>query len=228
MVWIHLHRHSTHSGVPGGVSYETLFTTHQTFAKLVTQIFLSTIKLQKHNFLVTIISTSYWKPYEWFQKIQTYVSSSKYPYIYLSHFEDRQNPLLAITFLGLHTSKCMITNKFVARSLWPMNGISITSLFRGKFQVSDDSKSNDFKIHHNGIFPCGFLQCDQMQCHTCVVFFLVLRHLASMLRMYHITINIHNIRSIDDGSMALMLFIILNYNCSFMNNTLTTNIMQMG
>ena len=33
---------------------------------------------------------------------------------------------------------------------------------------------------------------------------LVLRHLASVLWMYHITINIHNIRSIDDGSMALM------------------------
>jgi len=132
MVWLHLHGRTTHSGVPGGVSYETLFTTHQTFAKLVTQKFLSTIQLQKQNFLVTTISTSYCKPFEWFQKIQTYVSSSKYPYIYLSHFEDRQNPLLAITFIGLHTSKCMITNKFVARSLWPVNGISVTSLFRRK------------------------------------------------------------------------------------------------
>ena len=35
----------------------------------------------------------------------------------------------------------MITNKFVARSLWPVNGISVTSLFGGKLQVSDDSKS---------------------------------------------------------------------------------------
>ena len=33
------------SGVPGSVSYETAFTTHQTFAKLVTQIFLSAIEL---------------------------------------------------------------------------------------------------------------------------------------------------------------------------------------
>jgi len=46
----------------------------------------------------------------------------------------------------------MITNKFVAHSLWPVNGISVTSLFGGKLQVSDDSKSNDLKIHHNGIF----------------------------------------------------------------------------
>ena len=122
----------------------------------------------------------------------------------------------------------MITNMFFARSLWPVNGISVTSLFRGKLQASDDSKSNDFKIHHNGISPCGFLQCDQMQCHTCVVFSLVLRHLASVLWMYHITINIHNIRSIHYGSMALMLFMIPNNNCSFMNNTLATNIMQMG
>ena len=33
------------SGVPGSASYETPFTTHQTFAKLVTQIFLSAIEL---------------------------------------------------------------------------------------------------------------------------------------------------------------------------------------
>ena len=39
--------------------YETPFTTHQTFAKHVTQIFLCAIKLQKHNFLVTITSTSF-------------------------------------------------------------------------------------------------------------------------------------------------------------------------
>ena len=32
---------------------------HQTFAKHVTQIFLCAIKLQKHNFLVTITSTSF-------------------------------------------------------------------------------------------------------------------------------------------------------------------------
>ena len=65
------------------------------------------------------------------------------------------NPLLT-TFIGLHTSKCMITDKFVVRSLCPVNGISVTSLFGGKLQVSDDSKSNDFKIHHNGIFHAGF------------------------------------------------------------------------
>jgi len=119
MVWLHLHRHSTLSGVPGDVSYETLFTTHQTFAKLVTQIFLSAIKLQKHNYLVTIISTSYWKPFEWFQKIQTYVSSSKYPHIYLSHFEDRQNPLLAITFIGLHQNVWSpISSLLVPYGLW--------------------------------------------------------------------------------------------------------------
>ena len=32
---------------------------------------------------------------------------------------------------------------------------------------------------------------------------LVLRHLASVLWMYHITINIRNIHPIPDGSMAL-------------------------
>ena len=38
--------------------------------------------------------------------------------------------------------------------------------------------------------------------HICGIL-LVLRHLASVLWMYHITINIHNIHSILDGSMAL-------------------------
>ena len=61
--------------------------------------------------------------------------------------------------------------------------------------------------------------------HMCGIL-LVLRHLASVLWMYHITINIHNIHPIFDGSMALMLFLILNNNCSFMNNPLATNIMQ--
>src|SRR3990170_2403655 len=74
----------------------------------------------------------------------------------LESFMKIVNPLLATAFIELHTSKCMITNKFVARSLWPVNGISVTSLFGGKLQVSDDSKSNDFKIHHNGIFHAGF------------------------------------------------------------------------
>src|SRR3990170_1630213 len=63
--------------------------------------------------------------------------------------------------------------------------------------------------------------------HMCGIL-LVLRHLASVLWMYYITINIHNIHPIHDGSMALMLFMILNNNCSFTNNTLATNIMQMG
>src|SRR3990170_1859452 len=61
--------------------------------------------------------------------------------------------------------------------------------------------------------------------HLCGIL-LVLRHLASVLWMYHITINIHNIRSIDDGSKALMLFIILNIKSSFMNNLLARSFMQ--
>ena len=41
--------------------------------------------------------------------------------------------------------------------------------------------------------------------HLCGIL-LVLRHLASVLWMYHITINIHNIHPILDGSMALYVF----------------------
>ena len=68
MVRLHLHGLFTCSGVPGGASYETPFTTHQTFAKHVTQIFLCAIKLQKHNFLVTITSTSFLRTFRMISK----------------------------------------------------------------------------------------------------------------------------------------------------------------
>ena len=61
--------------------------------------------------------------------------------------------------------------------------------------------------------------------HLCGIL-LVLRHLASVLWMYYITINIHNIRPIDDGSMALMLFITPNMKSSLMNNLLARYLMQ--
>ena len=54
------------------------------------------------------------------------------------------------------------------------------------------------------ILHAFYVTCVKVQCQTLVVFLSVLRHLASVLWMYHTTINIHNIRSIDDGSMALM------------------------
>ena len=61
--------------------------------------------------------------------------------------------------------------------------------------------------------------------HICGIL-LVLRHLASVLWMYHITINIHNIHPIHDGSMALMLFITPNIKSSLMNNLLARYLMQ--
>ena len=44
--------------------------------------------------------------------------------------------------------------------------------------------------------------CPNVVPHFCGIL-LVLRHLASVLWMYHITINIHNMRPSFDGSMAL-------------------------
>ena len=61
--------------------------------------------------------------------------------------------------------------------------------------------------------------------HMCGIL-LVLRHLATVLWMYQVTVNIHNIHPIHDRSMALMLFMTLNNNCSFMNNPFATSIMQ--
>jgi hypothetical protein len=46
--------------------------------------------------------------------------------------------------------------------------------------------------------------------------------------MYQKTINIQNIHPIIDGSMALMLLMIINNNCSFMNNPLATNIVKLA
>ena len=50
--------------------------------------------------------------------------------------------------------------------------------------------------------------------HLCGIL-LVLRHLASVLWMYHITINIHNIHPILDGSMALHVIHNTYNNCCF-------------
>ena len=61
--------------------------------------------------------------------------------------------------------------------------------------------------------------------HMCGIL-LVLRHLASVLWMYHITINIHNIHPSWMEAWPFMLFIILNNNCSFLNNPLASNIVQ--
>jgi len=122
--------------------------------------------------------------------------------------------------------KCMITNKFFARSLWPVNGISVTSLFGGKLQVSDDSKSNDFKIHHNGIFHAGFSNVTKCSAtHMWYSFSLSTFSVSVYGCIILPSIFITYIPSWMEA-WPFMLFIILNNNCSFMNNTLATNFMQ--
>lgn len=140
MVRLHLHGLFTCSGVPGGASYETPFTTHQTFAKHVTQIFLCAIKLQKHNFLVTITSTSFLKTFRMISKDPDLRLIKQISIYLLESFLKINKSTTNNTYRTTHI-KCMITNKFVVRSLWPVNGILVTSLFGGKLQVSDDSKS---------------------------------------------------------------------------------------
>src|SRR3990170_1329390 len=103
MVRLHLHGLSTCSGAPGGANYETPFTTHQTFTKLVTQIFLSAIELQKHNFLVTITSTSYLKTFRMISKDPDLRLIKQISIYLLESFPKIVNPLPA-TFIGLHTS----------------------------------------------------------------------------------------------------------------------------
>ena len=159
--------------------------------------------------------------------IQTYVSLSKYPYIHLSHFEDRQNPLLAITLFGLHTSNVWspISLLLVPYGLWTVFQSLHFSEESCKCQMIHNQTTSksiimEFSMRVSPMWPNAVP-------HMCGIP-LVLRHLVSVLWMYHITINIHNIHPIHHGSMALLFFIILNNNCSFMNNTLATNIMQMG
>ena len=69
------------------------------------------------------------------------------------------------------------------------------------------------------ILHACYVTCDKLQCHTLVVFLLVLRRLASVLWMFCIIIKIHNIQPIHNGSMAFILFITLN-------NFLATNMIQ--
>lgn len=120
--------------------YETPFTTHQTFAKHVTQIFLCAIKLQKHNFLVTITSTSFLRTFRMISKDPDLRLIKQISIYLLESFLKINKSTTNNTYRKTHI-KCMITNKFVVRSLWPVNGILVTSLFGGKLQVSDDSKS---------------------------------------------------------------------------------------
>ena len=61
--------------------------------------------------------------------------------------------------------------------------------------------------------------------HICGIL-LVLRHLASVLWMYHITINIHNIHPILDGSMALHVIQNTEQQLFLLNNSFATNIVQ--
>src|SRR4051812_32447863 len=60
------------------------------------------------------------------------------------------------------------------------------------------------------ILHACYVTCDKQQCHTLVVFLLVLQCLASVLWMFSIIINIHNIQPIHNRSMSFMLFIALN------------------
>src|SRR3990170_5832683 len=120
----------------------------------------------------------------------------------------------------------MITNKFVVRSLWPVNGISVTSLFGGKLQVSDDSKSNDFKIHHNEIFHAGF--SNVTKCSATLVWYSFSLAIFSVSVYGCIILPSIFITYIPSMMEAwpFTLFIILNNNYSFMNNSLATNLLQ--
>src|SRR4051812_42576100 len=55
------------------------------------------------------------------------------------------------------------------------------------------------------ILHACYVTCDKLQCHTLVVFLLVLRCLASVLWMFSIIIKIHNIQPIHNRSMAYSL-----------------------
>ena len=77
------------------------------------------------------------------------------------------------------------------------------------------------------ILHARYVTCDKLQCHTIVVFLSVLRRLASVLWMFSIIIKIHNIQPIHNGSMAFILFMILNKLLFFwMNNLFATNMIQ--
>ena len=120
----------------------------------------------------------------------------------------------------------MITNMFFAHSLWPVNGISVTSPFRGKLQVSDDSKSNDFKIHHNGIFHAGF--SNVTKCSATLVWYSFSLAAFSVSVYGCIILPSIFIAYIPSCMEAwpFMLFITPNIKSSLMNNLLARYFMQ--
>jgi hypothetical protein len=96
----------------------------------------------------------------------------------------------------------MITNKFDALSPWPVNGILVTLLLDKSCKCQMIHNQMTLKSINMEFFSCGFLQCEQNAVpHICLIL-LVLRHLASLLWMYTIIINIHDTHLIHDGSMA--------------------------
>jgi hypothetical protein len=89
------------------------------------------------------------------------------------------------------------------------------------FKIKKTSKSiiMDFSMRVSPMWPNAVP-------HLCGIL-LVLRHLASVLWMYHITINIHNIHPIDDGSMALHVIHNTEQQLLFLWTTLfATNVVQ--
>src|ERR1041385_2423445 len=114
----------------------------------------------------------------------------------------------------------MITNGLVARSCMAYQRCFSHITSRQRSQASSDSSSYDSKVHHLWKFFMhvmslvinGSATSMWYFCQSCDV-------LASVLWMFSIIINIHNIQPIHNGSMAFTLFIALN-------NSLATNMIQ--
>jgi hypothetical protein len=157
--------------------------------------------LKKHNFLIKINSTSFWKPSELFQNIQFYVSISKYKYLLESSLKiDKStacNNTYWTTYINMH-----ISNYFVARSLWPVNGILV--YFTIWMKVASVRWFVIIWLQNPSLWNFSMrvsLMWLNAVPHICGIL-LVSWHLASVLWMFNFIINIHNLHPIHNRSIA--------------------------
>src|SRR3954469_14634303 len=115
------------------------------FAKLVTWIFTSTIRSQKFNLLVTLILYLTLKFLKLLESFGLMFHEIDIP-ISTQVICEGKNITITTTRCYTHgpqTSVCMISNKSVARSIIPENGVLVILPIRHASHLSSDSKSSD-------------------------------------------------------------------------------------
>ena len=169
MVWLCLSSTPYNYGVSGNISYGTSSATLRCLAKLVTQKFSSMILIiDPLTFLLRWFTTSCWNSlnqFKCFRLLPHQIGISAY--IYSIDRRWYKNPPHTITHDGSHTSACMISNKLIARSIRPPNGISGHLPFRKVCKRQTIQQSNNSGIPTAwSSFMHLFLTWPKRRCHN--------------------------------------------------------------